>query len=310
MIKYILHRTLMLIPVIIGVAFLVFFIISLTPGDPVRLILGDEAAADPVAVYNLRRELGLDQPLVIQFIMYLGRLVQGDFGTSFFGNRPVFDEVMRALPHTIELTFWSVLFGLIMAIPLGVFAAMRQYSLMDNISMIVTLVGAAIPNFWFGLLLMLLFALHLEWLPSFGTGTFRHMILPAITLGTTNAAIIARMTRSSMLEVIRQDYIRTAKSKGVSGRKIITKHAFRNASIPIVTIIGLQFGGLLGGAVLTETVFSIPGLGTLMVRAIQQLDTPMVLGSIIIFTILFSIVNLLVDILYAFIDPRIKADYK
>ena len=308
MVKYIFNRILMLIPVIIGVTFLVFFIISLTPGDPIRIILGEEATQE--AIDQLTRELGLDQPLIIQFFMYLAGLLRGDLGTSYITSRPVFGEVMRALPHTIELTLWSVTFGLVMAIPLGVIAAMKQYSLMDSISMIITLVGAAIPNFWFGLLLMLLFALNLGWLPSSGTGTFRHMILPAITLGTTNAAIIARMTRSSMLEVIRQDYIRTAKSKGVGGRRIITKHAFRNASIPIVTVIGLQFGGLLGGAVLTETVFSIPGLGILMVNAIRQMDTPMILGSIIIFTILFSIINLIVDILYAFIDPRIKAAYK
>jgi len=308
MAKYILKRILMLIPVVIGVTFLVFFIMSLTPGDPIRIILGDEAT--PEAIEQLTRELGLDQPLIIQFLRYLGGLVQGDIGTSYITNRPVFGEIMNALPFTIELTIWSVTFGLLIAIPLGVFAAMKQYSLMDNISMIVTLVGAAIPNFWFGLLLMLLFALNLGWLPSSGTGTPMHMILPALTLGTTNAAIIARMTRSSMLEVIRQDYIRTAKSKGVGSSAIITKHAFRNASIPIVTVIGLQFGGLLGGAVLTETVFSIPGLGILMVNAIRQMDTPMILGSIIVFTILFSVINLIVDILYAFLDPRIKAAYK
>ena len=308
MAKYILNRILMLIPVIIGVTFLVFFIISLTPGDPVRIILGDEAT--PEAIEQITRELGLDQPLIIQFLMYLAGLVQGDLGTSYITNRPVFGEIMRALPHTIELAVWSVSFGLIIAIPLGVFAAMRQYSLMDNISMIITLLGAAMPNFWMGLLLMLLFALHLDLLPSSGIGTPLHMILPAITLGTTNAAIVARMTRSSMLEVIRQDYIRTARSKGVSGGKIIIKHAFRNASIPIVTAIGLQFGALLGGAVLTESVFSIPGLGVLMLTGIRQMDTPIVLGSIIVFTIFFSIVNLVVDILYAFIDPRIKAAYK
>jgi peptide/nickel transport system permease protein len=308
MIKYIIKRILMLIPVIIGVAFLVFFILSFTPGDPIRIILGEEATHE--AIEQLTRELGLDQPLIIQFFMYMGRLVQGDLGTSYITNRPVFGEIMNALPHTIELTIWSVTIGLLIAIPVGVISALKQYSLLDNISMVITLVGAAIPNFWFGLLLMLLFALNLGWLPSSGVGTPLHMILPALTLGTTNAAIIARMTRSSMLEVIRQDYVRTAKSKGVGRNKIITKHAFRNASIPIVTVIGLQFGGLLGGAVLTETVFSIPGLGILMVNAIRQVDTPMVLGSIIVFTILFSIINLIVDLLYAFLDPRIKAAYK
>jgi len=308
MTKYIIKRMLMLIPVIIGVAFLVFFILSLTPGDPIRIILGEEATQE--AIDQLISDLGLDQPLIVQFFMYLFRLAQGDLGTCYITNRPVFSEIMTRLPITIELTLWSVTIGLIIAIPLGVFAALKQYSLMDNISMIATLVGAAIPNFWFGLLLMLLFSLHLGWLPSSGVGTIQHMILPAITLGTTNAAIIARMTRSSMLEVIRQDYIRTAKSKGVPQGQIITKHAFRNASIPIVTVVGLQFGGLLGGAVLTETVFSLPGLGMLMVNAIRQMNTPMVLGSIIVFTILFSIINLIVDLMYAFLDPRIKAAYK
>jgi len=308
MAKYIVKRILLLIPVIVGVTFLVFFILSLTPGDPIRMMLGDEAT--PEAIEQLTRELGLDQPLIIQFFRYLGGLLQGDLGTSYITNRPVFGEVMQRLPITVELTLWSVTLGLLIAIPLGVFAALKQYSLMDNISMIITLVGAAIPNFWFGLLLMLLFALRLDWLPSSGIGSPLHMILPAITLGTTNAAIIARMTRSSMLEVIRQDYIRTAKSKGVGRNRIITNHAFRNASIPIVTVIGLQIGGLLSGAVLTETVFSIPGLGILMVNSIRQMDTPMVLGSIIIFTILFCVVNLIVDLLYAFLDPRIKAAYK
>ncbi|MCL2226321.1 MAG: ABC transporter permease [Oscillospiraceae bacterium] len=308
MAKYIIKRILMLIPVIIGVAFLVFSILSFTPGDPIRIILGEEAT--PEAIEQLTMELGLDQPLVVQFFRYLVRLAQGDLGRSYITNRPVFGEIMNALPHTIELTIWSVAIGLVIAIPVGVISALKQYSLLDNISMVITLIGAAIPNFWFGLLLMLLFSLTLGLLPSSGVGTPLHMILPALTLGTTNAAIIARMTRSSMLEVIRQDYIRTAKSKGVGRGKIIRKHAFRNASIPIVTVIGLQFGGLLGGAVLTETVFSIPGLGILMVNAIRQMDTPMVLGSIIVFTILFCIINLIVDLLYAFLDPRIKAAYK
>jgi len=308
MAKYIFKRILMLIPVVIGVAFLVFFILSLTPGDPIRIILGEEATQE--AIDQLTQELGLDQPLVVQFFRYMVRLAQGDLGFSYITRRPVFGEIMNALPHTIELTIWSVTLGLLIAIPVGVISALKQYSLLDNVSMIITLIGAAIPNFWFGLLLMLFFSLQLGILPSSGVGTPLHMILPAITLGTTNAAIIARMTRSQMLEVIRQDYIRTAKSKGVKKSKIITKHAFRNASIPIVTVIGLQFGGLLGGAVLTETVFSIPGLGILMVNAIRQMDTPMVLGSIIIFTIIFSVINLIVDILYAFLDPRIKAAYK
>jgi len=307
MAMYILKRILMLIPVIIGVAFLVFFILSLTPGDPIRIILGEEAT--PEAIEQLTQELGLDQPLIVQFFRYLVRLAQGDLGRSYITNRPVFGEIMNALPHTIELTIWSVAIGLVIAIPVGIISALKQYSVLDNISMVITLIGAAIPNFWFGLLLMLLFSLTLGLLPSSGVGTPMHMILPALTLGTTNAAIIARMTRSSMLEVIRQDYIRTAKSKGVRRGTIIRKHAFRNASIPIVTVIGLQFGGLLGGAVLTETVFSIPGLGILMVNSIRQMDTPMVLGSIIVFTVLFCVINLIVDLLYAFLDPRIKAAY-
>jgi len=307
MTRYTAKRTLMLIPVIIGVTFLVYFILSFTPGDPVRIILGDEAT--PEAIQQLTRELGLDQPVIVQYFRYIVRVAQGDLGTCYITGRPVLGEIITRLPVTIELTIWSVLLGLVIAIPLGVFAALKQYSLMDSLSMMFTMLGAAMPNFWMGLLLMLLFALHLDWLPSSGYDGLRSMILPAITLGTTNAAIIARMTRSSMLEVVRQDYIRTAKSKGVHKGAIVTKHAFRNASIPIVTVIGLQIGGLLGGAVLTETVFSLPGLGTLMVNAIRQVNTPMVLGSLIVFTVLFSIVNLIVDIAYAFIDPRIKAAY-
>jgi peptide/nickel transport system permease protein len=242
--------------------------------------------------------------------MYLARVFQGDLGNSFVNNRPVLGEILIRLPVTLELTMWSVILGTLLALPLGIYAAIKQYSIMDNVSMTITLVGTAMPNFWLGLLLMLFFSLHLGWLPSSGFGGIRHMILPAITLGTSNTAIIARMTRSSMLEVIRQDYIRTARSKGVSNNTILMKHALRNASIPVVTVIGLQIGTLLGGAVLTETVFSLPGLGTLMVSAIRSKDTPMILGSIIVFTVLFSIINLIVDILYAFLDPRLKAEYK
>ena len=308
MLKYIVKRMLMLIPVIIGVTFLVFFILSFTPGDPVRMILGEEATAEAIA--QLRSDLGLDRSVIVQYGLYMARVFQGDLGVSYITNRPVLGEILRRLPLTIELAWWSIVLGTILALPLGILAAIKQYSAVDNVGMIVTLVGTAMPNFWLGLLLMLLFSLHLGWLPSSGYLGIQHMILPAITLGTNNTAIIARMTRSSMLEVIRQDYIRTARSKGVNSTTIIMKHALRNASIPVVTVIGLQIGALLGGAVLTETVFSLPGLGTLMVNAIRSKDTPMVLGSIIVFTVLFSIVNLIVDILYAFLDPRIKAEYK
>lgn len=306
--KYIFKRILMLVPIILGVSFLVFFIISMTPGDPATIILGEEA--DPASVEALREEMGLNKPLIVQYANYMLGLFKGDLGKSYNTGKDVFSEIIARYPATFTLTFWSMVVAVIIAIPIGIISATRQYSLTDSISMVVALLGVSMPNFWLGLMLILLFSLKLGLLPSGGASSLKSIILPAITLGTGAAAIVTRMTRSSMLEVVRQDYIRTAKAKGVKDKRVIRKHALRNALIPIVTVVGLQFGRLLGGAVLTETVFAYPGIGRLMVDSIRSKDSPMVLGTIIIFAITFSIVNLLIDILYAYIDPRIKAQYK
>ena len=308
MYKYVLKRLLMLIPVIIGVSFLVFFIMSLSPGDPARTILGVTATIE--AVEALREELGLNDPVLKRYVDYMGGLLHGDMGTSYKSNRPVFDEIMGRFPATLKLSLWGMLFAVVLSIPIGIISATKQYSLVDGVSMVGALLGVATPNFWLGLILIIVFSLNLKWFPSGGMDGWKTYIMPVITLGTGCMASITRTTRSSMLEVIRQDYIRTARAKGVKQRVVITRHALRNALIPVITVIGLQFGYLLGGAVLTETVFSWPGVGTYLVNSIKAKDTPSVMGCVIVFSIAFSIVNLLVDLLYAFVDPRIKSKYK
>ena len=308
MYKYVLKRLLMLIPVIIGVSFLVFFIMSLSPGDPARTILGETAPIE--AVEALREELGLNDPVLKRYVDYMGGLLHGDMGTSYKSNRPVFDEIMVRFPATLKLSLWGMLFAVVLSIPIGIISATKQYSLVDGVSMVGALLGVATPNFWLGLILIIVFSLNLKWFPSGGMDGWKTYIMPVITLGTGCMASITRTTRSSMLEVIRQDYIRTARAKGVKQRVVITRHALRNALIPVITVIGLQFGYLLGGAVLTETVFSWPGVGTYLVNSIKAKDTPSVMGCVIVFSIAFSIVNLLVDLLYAFVDPRIKSKYK
>lgn len=305
--KYILRRILLLIPVTIGVTFIVYSIMYFTPGDPAMIMLGENAPEAELT--KLREEMGLNDPFIVQYGRFLKNAVQGDFGRSYSTKKPVFDEVFSRFPATLKLTVAGLAIALAIGIPVGIISATKQYSLMDSVSMILALLGVSMPNFWLGLMLILLFSVKLGLLPSGGDAGFSAMILPAITLGTGVAAIITRMTRSSMLEVIRQDYIRTARAKGVKEKKVINKHALKNALIPIVTVVGLQFGSLLGGAVLTENVFSWPGVGRLMVDAIKQKDTPMVLASVIFISVTFSIVNLVVDILYAYLDPRIKSQY-
>ncbi len=308
MLKYIGRRLLMLIPVLLGVTFIVFSIMYMTPGDPAQLILGE--SAPPEAVAELRADMGLEDPFIVQYGRFVVNAVQGDFGKSYTTKRDVFSEIFARFPNTLKLAGVGVLLAIAIGIPVGIISATRQYSFIDSASMIGALLGVSMPNFWLGLMLILFFSVNLGWLPSSGSETFKHMILPAITLGTGAAAIITRMTRSSMLEVIRQDFIRTARAKGVAEKKVINKHALKNALIPVITVVGLQFGYLLGGAVLTETVFSWPGVGRLLVEAIRQKDTPTVLASVVFMATTFSFVNLLVDVLYAYVDPRIKSQYQ
>ncbi len=307
MLKYILRRLLMMIPVMLGVIFLVFFIISLTPGDVAAMILGD--GATPEAIVELREEMGLDDPIIVQYANYMKDLLTGDMGTSYSTNKLVSSEIGQRFPNTFKLTVTAIILAVMISIPIGVVSATRQYSIFDNVGMILALVGISMPSFWTGLILIIAFALKLGWFPSGGMEGIRSLILPAFTLAVASTASITRTTRSSMLEVIRQDYINTAKAKGVSRSIVVRKHALKNALIPAITVIGLEFGVLLGGAVLTETVFAWPGIGRLMVESILRKDTPMVLGCVIAFALSFSIVNLIIDILYAYIDPRIKSNY-
>ncbi len=311
--KYILKRLLMLIPVILGVTFIVFFILNLSPGDPAAMILGEQATAE--ALEMKREELGLNDPLLVRYFNYMKDLLRGDMGVSYRNSISVWDQVIDRFPNTVVLAIAGILVALLIGIPLGILSAKKQNTVIDNISMVLSLIGVSMPNFWFGLLVVMLFALKLGWLPSQGMGEgfvplLQSLVLPALTLGTGSAGTIARMTRSSMLEVIRQDYISTARSKGVDERAVTYQHMLRNALIPIITAVGLQFGTLLGGAMLTETVFSWPGLGRLMVENIKSKDIPMVLGCVVFLATMFTIVNLVVDIIYAFVDPRIKSLYK
>ena len=311
MLKYIIKRLIAMIPVIVGITLLVFFIMQLAPGDVARQILGPEAPEE--AVQALREELGLNDPLLVQYGRYMINLVQGDLGTSYVNGRPIADEIFTSgrLGATLRLALTSAVVSIILAIPLGVIAAIKQNTLFDYTSMAVSLVGISMPAFWLALMLMLLFSVNLGWFPVQGDEDgWRSYVLPSIAIGFMNMAAIARTTRSSMLDTIRQDYIRTARSKGISEREVILHHAFRNALIPTVTVVGVQLGGLIGGAVLTETVFAWPGLGRYIVTSVNGRDTPAVMGCIIVLAVGFSLVNHLVDLLYGFIDPRVRSMYK
>lgn len=307
--KYVLRRLLLFIPVILGVIFIVFSLLALTPGDPAKMVLGQ--GATPETVEAMRHQMGLDQPFLVRFFNYLKDLVfHLDIGISYNTKMPVMDSIRAALPYTVRLALCAVIVGLVFGIPTGIVSAIKQYSAFDTVSMILALIGLSMPVFWLGLLLIIFFSVNLHWLPASGFDTLSQMILPSLALGAQSVAIFARMTRSSMLEVVRQDYIRTVRAKGQKELAIIFGHTLRNSLIPIITVVGLQFGILLGGALLTESVFSIPGIGRLMVDAIKARDYPMVQGGVLVIALLFSAVNLIVDLVYGFVDPRIRSQYK
>lgn len=297
----------MLIPVIIGVSIIVFFIVNMTPGDAASFIL-PEGTEEEYAV--IRANLGIDRPLIVQYADYMWNLCHGDMGTSYYSSTGVFEAFMEKLPATLKLAGAALLVSCIIAIPFGIYSATHQYSPLDNIGAVISMVGVSVPMFWIGLLLIMLFTLKLHWLPSGGDDGLKAFIMPALTLGAHHAGIIYRMTRSSMLEVIRSDYIRTARAKGLSERIVIYRHGLGNALIPIVTTIGGQLATLVGGSVVIEKVFSWPGVGRLLIDSINKKDLPMIIGILILVTIMISILNLIVDIVYAFIDPRVKAEYK
>jgi len=297
-----------MVPVILGVMFIIFTLTYITEGDPATTLLGPQAPAESIEA--LREELGLNAPFLVQFFRYLTNAFRLDFGTSFATGRPVFEELISRFPTTMQLTAMSIVIAILIGVPLGILSATKQYSIFDSTATVIGLLGISIPNFWLSMMLILLFGVNLGWLPTSGFDTPLHWILPSFSIGISSAAIIMRMTRSSMLEVVRQDYIRTARAKGQKESTIIFHHALKNALIPVITIVGLEFGILLGGAILTENIFSIAGVGRFMVEAISRRDYPVIQGGVLLIALAFSVINLLVDILYAYIDPRIRSQYK
>ena len=333
MFKFLLTRVALIIPTFLGVTLLSFALIRLVPGDPIELMVG-ERGIDPERHAMLRAEMGLDQPLLTQYVHYVGNVLHGDLGKSIVTKQPVVREFLDLFPATIELSVFAILIALMIGLPVGILAALKRGSVFDYASMGVSLTGYSMPIFWWALLLILFFSVHLGWTPVSGRmsvlyyvepvtgfmlidtllsgepGAFksavRHLILPAFALGTIPLAVIARMTRSSMLEVLNEDYIRTAKAKGLSPRRVVIVHAFRNALIPVVTVIGLQVGTLFAGALLTETIFAWPGVGKWLVESVRRRDYPVLQGGVLLIASVVMIVNLLVDLLYGVINPRIR----
>ena len=302
--NFLLRRLLLLIPVLWGVATLVFLLLHFIPGDPVDLMLGDSALGTDRE--TLRDQLGLNEPLIAQYLRYFGDLLQGDWGTSLFSKKPVFEEIMERVPATMELMFGAMVVTILVAMPLGLIAAVNKGTWIDQGAMIFSLLGVSIPNFWLGPMLILLFSIHFDLLPVNERGGLEHLILPALTLGTSLASILARITRSSVVETLQAEYIRTARSKGISELRILFRHALRNALIPIVTVIGLQVGVLLSGAIITEAIFDWPGLGNLLISAINSRNYPLVQGCVLFIAGSYVMVNLVIDLLYAYLDPRIR----
>ena len=305
--RYILKRILLMIPVLLGIVVIVFTLMYVGGGDPTISILGENVT--PEAQAEIREELGLDDPYLVRLGNYLLDLLHGDLGDSYRSKRPVMDEILARYPTTLKLTFGSIALGIVVGVIVGIISAVRQYSLLDKIGTFISLFGVSAPSFWIAMMLVLVFSVKLNLLPATGSHTLACWVLPVVTLGLQCGAFIMRMTRSSMLEVIRQDYIRTAKAKGQSEFKIVISHAFRNALVPIITTIGIQICGFLAGSVLVESVFALPGLGKYVVDSVNYKDYPAVQGVVLFIAINCVIINLLTDIIYCFVDPRIKAQY-
>jgi peptide/nickel transport system permease protein len=308
MFKYVVSRVLLLIPINLGVSFIVFGILALTPSDPGRMILGEHA--DREAIERINEELGFNRPFLVRYVSYVTDAVtKFKFGDSYLTRKPVLEEVVARFPNTLIIATLSVLCSAMIGVPLGILSAVKQYSLIDGVSSVTAMFLAAVPGFWLAMMLMLVFSLILGVLPSSGAGTYKHFIMPIMTMTLPAAAQILRLTRSTMLETIRQDYVRTARAKGASEGRVIFRHALMNALLPIITILGINFGTQLSGAIVVETIFSIPGLGQLLVTSIRNKDIPQVMACTIFMAALFCIIILIVDMLYAFVDPRIKAKY-
>ena len=299
----------MMIPVLLGVTLLIFTMLHFSPGNPAAQILGDGASQE--AIEALEEQLGLKDPFLVQYLRYVTNLVfHQDWGTSYSLNSSVLTTVLERFPTTLALAALSIAVATCIGVLCGVIAAVKQYSVFDHVATVVSLIGASMPNFWQGMMMIIVFSVWLGWLPPSGIDNPLCWIMPALTIGTSTSASIMRMTRSSMLEVIRQDYIRTARAKGQSERKVIIRHALRNSLVPIITAIALQLGSMLGGAIVTETVFAIPGIGMLMIQSIKARDYPTIQGAVVVIAIMFSLVNLIVDIIYTFVDPRLKTIYQ
>ncbi|MFC4456137.1 ABC transporter permease [Deinococcus sonorensis] len=315
MLTFLVKRLLLMIPVLLGISFLTFALLAFAPGDYLSLALSS-GAANPEGLAHIKAELGLGEPWFTRYLHYLVRLLHGDLGSSIVFGQPVSAQILAALPNTLVLTASSLLFALTVAVVMGVLAGARPHSAVDYLASLVSVLGVAMPGFWLGLLLLVLFSLKLRWLPLGGGGLgnlsqgvwpfLSFLILPAVTLGAELTAILTRLTRNALLDVLGEDYIRTARAKGVGQYRVLFRHALRNAALPLVTTAGLQFGGLLGGAVIIETIFSWPGMGVLTINAITQRDLPMIQGAVLVFAALFVLVVLLTDVLYTWIDPRIS----
>ncbi len=304
MLTYILKRVLAVIPVLFLVSFLTVAMLRLAPGDPAATLAGDFAT--PQQIQAIRHDLRLDRSIPVQYALFMRDVFHGNLGRSLKTNRMVTDEIRARLPHTAKLALAALLFSVILGVTVGIVSAVRQNTVLDNVVMVGVVTGYSFPSFWAGLLLILFFGVKLGWLPFIGDESPKNLILPALTLGLQPAAVLARLTRASMIEVLHLDYVRTAWAKGLRERAVVTRHALRNALIPLVTVIGLEIGGLLGGAVITETIFAWPGVGTLAVTAINSRDYPIVQGVVLMATVIFVLVNLLVDIVYGLLDPRIR----
>lgn len=330
----VLERVLAALPIMVGIAVVVFAFMRFLPGDPVDIMIGEAGGASEAEIETLRAQFQLDKPLPVQLALYLGRLARGDLGYSIFRSRPVIEVIAETIPATVELAIFSMLFALVVALPVGVVSAVRQYSFLDRASMAGAFLGISMPAFWLGIICIIVFSLHLGWFPTSGRITYglepravtgllvldavltgnlpalwdalRHLVLPSVTLGAGMAAVVARVVRSSMLEVLRTDYVLLARAKGVAEMAVVIRHALRNALIPTVTVVGLQVGTLLGGNMIVETIFGWPGLGRLVVDAIFARDYPLVQGSVMVYALTFVLVNLATDVLYTYLNPKIS----
>ena len=307
MLKYILKRLLLIIPVVIGITLFIYLLLDIGMGDPTALILGPDASAEQVAA--LRAELGLDKSVFVRYFNYMYNAIQGDLGNSWYNSRPVIDEFLLRLPNTLALAFSALGITIVIGLTFGTLAAIRQNRPIDGITLIFALLFASMPSFWFGLILQIIFCLELQWLPPMGSGTFKHMILPATTLALGTIASQVRMTRSSILDVVNMNYIRTARAKGAGEFRVVFRHVIRNALMPVVTNWGLTFATAFGGTIISETVFSVPGISTFLINAVKVRDIPIVMGTVIFVSVIVALINLIIDIIYAFIDPRVKAGY-